>query len=227
MTFARRAHFHPFFVPVAALVLVVSCRSPAAYGPSGDERLARAVGGTAAGEAGAGNAEHLATIEQNSCSNLIDPLADLLASAPEFDPMAGEEQEEGPNLEEDHLANLTGALRELRRRRGEISDVLGNRPDLAFFSGPAADGRSYDVPEIVRECDGLLEQAELALDSYIREILSMPVVTEVRRVRRRTINVNRERVDLSLLAASIELLAPFDADSLMSRVESARARVNE
>ncbi len=209
-----------------AFALLAACTTPAAYGPSGDERLARAVDGGDE-QAGLANAQHLAEIQRHSCGDLAGRVSDLQTPPPMDAGTDPDEEAPKVNLEEEHLAALTGAVRELRRRRGAMGDILGSRPDLGFFSGAAADGRHYDVPELARECDLLLEQAELALDAFIREIPSMPIISEVERVGRRVRSVPRERVDFALLATSVEILAPFDADRLMGRVEAARTRLEE
>jgi hypothetical protein len=211
------------------LGLAAACTTPSAYGPSGDERLAMAVEDDG-GEAGVANTEHLADIQRNACGD-VAPLVAQLQTPPDpgaMEEVDGDDEDAvATNLEEEHLAALTGAVRELRSRRGNISDILLNRPDLRFFNGQAADGMHYDIPEVLRVCDQVIEEAELALDAFIRELLSMPILSEVERVGRQVRTVPRERVDFALLGAAVQILAPFDADSLMSRVEAAKSRLEE
>ncbi|MFW5878582.1 MAG: hypothetical protein ACOCVR_02085, partial [Myxococcota bacterium] len=94
-------------------------------------------------------------------------------------------------------------------------------------SGPAPGGDTYDVPALTRECNTVLQDAETALDGFIRELLSMPIISEVERRGRRVVSIPKERVDFALLEAAVEVLAPFDGDVLMGRIESARARLEE
>lgn len=205
------------------------CSTPAAYGPSGDERLATAVEGGESDQAAESNAQYLAELQRLSCRDLSEPLTQL-ETPPDIEAIPQEEdegEEDSLNVEEEHLTNLMGILEELRRRQKGMAEILSDRPDLSFYSRAAGDGREYDVPSLTRECNLLVEQAELTLEGFIRELLSMPIISEVEQVGRRFRTIPRERVDLDLLDSAVEVLATYDADRLRGQVQAAKARLEE
>lgn len=201
------------FVLTGALV-AAGCAAQSAYGPSSDDRLDMATNGigTSAGSPDVANAEHLAKIGAQACDRPAAALAKL----------AG-----GQATEEERLAALTGLLQELRAHKTALDTEFESHPGLKYFSGKAADGRAYDVPQLVNRCETSLYDAEARLDGLVRDVVRMPVVESFEGKGRRRRAVPQARVDFALLQTAVTTLAPVDESALVAEIAAAQKRLED
>lgn len=194
---------------VLAVVLVAACATGNPYGPSGEERLDSSTSDISTDPSVAqANAKHLEAIQADSC----DASHAQLAALPKKD-----------KTEEAKLADLTGLVTGLRQHKKAMDDILDRHPGLKFFKGKAADGRTYDIEVTAHTCRADLSNVESRLDTLIRNIVRVPIISKIEGRGRRRHMVPQPRVDFDLLKKAIETLAPVDAEALMTRVDHAKA----
>jgi len=172
---------------------MVGCATHAAYGPSSDERLEAALS--------SGHSREGADVAGISCSELGRRLREAKS----------DDRPEG-----DRLQALMEIHRIAQERVNRLDAAVVRNPDLVY----SADGDA--IKNNLEGCRSFYADVRSDFDRYVREIVDLPVIQEVRG--RETVNV--ARLDLGLLRKAINALDPDDRDVLLGRVDGAEKKIN-
>ncbi|MFN0061740.1 MAG: hypothetical protein ACKVPX_04395 [Myxococcaceae bacterium] len=108
-------------------------------------------------------------------------------------------------------------FRELRSKSVLLEDALNREPDLTYRAGGDKLGLSRDT------CVRQAADTKVEFESYIRELVNVPTVQEVKNGNTFTI----PRLDFGVLRSAIEALSPEDRDTMLDRVAAVEKRLGQ
>jgi hypothetical protein len=190
-------------IPIEALmarivlrVLVVAvCASGCVKEISSDERLERGTKGLS---------ERQTVLAADLKDLRCDDVAGQLASA---------RNESGPETE--RVKKYVELYELLKVRRDTFEDALSRNPDLAYQQGSEDRIAARDV------CVRQVADVRLEFERYVRELVALPVVKEIKGGATVTI----VRLDFPTLKQAIDVLALDDRDLLVSKLDRAEKKL--
>ena len=117
--------------------------------------------------------------------------------------------------EGDRLQTYIELFESLLQRRTKFEDAMSRNPDLAYQEGSQA------LVAAREECVQQSADVRVEFERYVREIIDVPTVQEIRGGS----TVVVARLDFAVLRQAIETLNADDRDSLLNRVSNAEKKV--
>lgn len=117
--------------------------------------------------------------------------------------------------ETERIQQYIAIYESLKKRTSQFELAMARNPDLAYQEG------SQKLVAAQEACVEQLADARVEFDRYVRELVEVPIVQDVKGGR----NVNIARVDFDVLRDAIEILGPDDKDQLLARVTTAEEKV--
>jgi hypothetical protein len=179
----------------AATVLFLSVTGCAARELTSDERLDRDTSNLAVKDT-----PKAGELEKLSCEN------------------TGDELNKARNVNRPETERLTDYItlyESLRKRTETFEEAMSRNPDLQYKEGAASIVNAKEV------CIQQTADVRVELETYVRELVDVPTVQEIRGGNTVTI----ARLDFNTLRRAIETLELDDKDTLLNRVASAEKKV--
>jgi hypothetical protein len=117
--------------------------------------------------------------------------------------------------ETDRVVSYIELYESLKGRSAKFDEAMSRNPDLAYQEGSQ---------ELIAAKDQCIQQAadiRLEFESYIRELVEVPTVQEIKG----GATVTVARLDFGTLKQAIETLNPDDRDALLNKVSNAEKKV--
>jgi hypothetical protein len=117
--------------------------------------------------------------------------------------------------ETDRVQDYHDLYKSLMERSAKFDEAMTRNPDLAYKEGSQ---------EIVAAKDSCVKQTadiKVEFESYVRELVSMPTVSDVKSGTPVTV----ARLDFNTLRSAIDILAPDDRDALLTKVNNAEKKI--
>ncbi len=118
--------------------------------------------------------------------------------------------------EEERLTVFTDTYDRLKTRTARFDEAMSRNPDLAYQEG------SQDLVGAREACIQLTADVRLELEGFIREIMQVLVVEEIKG----GATVKAARLEFAPLRAAIEKLELDDRDNLLTRIANAEKQVD-
>ncbi len=103
----------------------------------------------------------------------------------------------------------------LKGRTAKFDEAMTRNPDLAYQEG------SQELVAAKEQCVQQTADVRLEFERYVRELVEMPTVQEIKG----GTTVTVARLDFGTLKSAIESLNPDDRDQLLNRVSNAEKKV--
>jgi hypothetical protein len=118
--------------------------------------------------------------------------------------------------EEERLTAFTDTYDRLKTRTARFDEAMSRNPDLAYQEG------SQELVGARESCIQLTADVRLELEGFIREIMQVLVVEEIKG----GATVKAARLEFAPLRAAIEKLELDDRDNLLTRIANAEKQVD-
>jgi hypothetical protein len=117
--------------------------------------------------------------------------------------------------ETDRVQDYSDLYKSLVERSAKFDEAMTRNPDLAYKEG------SQEIVAAKDTCIKQTADVKVEFESYIRELVSMPTVSDVKSGTPVTV----ARLDFNTLRSAIEILAPDDREALLTKVGNAEKKI--
>jgi hypothetical protein len=117
--------------------------------------------------------------------------------------------------ETDRVQDYTDLYKSLVERSAKFDEAMTRNPDLAYKEG------SQEIVVAKDTCVKQTADVKVEFETYVRELVSMPTVSDVKSGTPVTV----ARLDFNTLRSAIEVLAPDDREALITKVNNAEKKV--
>jgi hypothetical protein len=117
--------------------------------------------------------------------------------------------------ETDRVQDYSDLYKSLMERSAKFDEAMTRNPDLAYKEG------SQDIVAAKDNCIKQTADIKVEFESYVRELVSMPTVSDVKSGTPVTV----ARLDFNTLRSAIEILAPDDREALLTKVGNAEKKI--
>jgi hypothetical protein len=117
--------------------------------------------------------------------------------------------------ETDRVQDYSDLYKSLVERSAKFEEAMTRNPDLAYKEG------SQEIVAAKDTCVKQTADVKVEFESYVRELVSMPTVSDVKSGTPVTV----ARLDFTTLRSAIEILAPDDREALLTRIGNAEKKI--
>lgn len=117
--------------------------------------------------------------------------------------------------ETDRVQDYADLYKSLVERSAKFEEAMTRNPDLAYKEG------SQEIVAAKDTCVKQTADVKVEFESYVRELVSMPTVSDVKSGTPVTV----ARLDFNTLRSAIEVLAPDDREALLTKVANAEKKI--
>lgn len=118
--------------------------------------------------------------------------------------------------ETERLSSYMALYQSLKKRTSSFEEAMKRNPDLTYQPGSQDLVSAHDV------CVQQTADVKVEFDRYVRELVSVPTVQEVKGGNTVTV----ARLDFDVLRGAIDVLRPEDRESLLAQVTAAGKKVD-